>query len=126
AQAAGGVTPEQAHFIANLSHGDLRLATTLASEVARESLTVAEIANSGAIVGLVERLVKPENRQMVKALSLLRRVGWDGELQEEGKAVCAFIGIPWEAARTMVGELVTSGVVGRQGRYRYVRSDIMA
>ena len=84
------------------------------------------MANSSSIVNLMERLVPQGSRQMLKALSLLRRVGWDGEFEAEGKAVCAFVGVPWEAARTIVGELVTAGIVGRQGRFRYVRSDIMA
>lgn len=122
------IGPEQARWIARVSRGYVKLATALAQEIAREGRqTVADLTASYNVAQIVERLI-PNERQRIamRGLALLTRVGWDGELASEGQSVAEFVGLGWNEMRADIDEVARSGLVSKQGRYRYVTPEIVA
>jgi hypothetical protein len=127
-QGAFALSPEQTSFVARIALGDLRLAMTVAPLVLDGQVSLFELTSEFNVRTLLERLIPPDegSRKVVRALSLMTRVGWSDEVEEEGRALMAFFEIPYGEARDIVGKLVARGVVARNGRYRYIRSEMMA
>ncbi len=59
-------------------------------------------------------------------LSLLARVGWEEDLQEEAKTIAKFVELPFGKLQSAVRLLRKHGVVVPRGRYLYVSPDLLA
>jgi len=117
----------QARTVARFCRGYVKLAILVADEVSREaSPKIVNAIASAKVSEILERLFTPEHRKVLMAMSLLKRVGWDGEVAAEGAAVCTFIGIDRNDARIAVSALERRGVITPQQRYRYVTPEALA
>jgi hypothetical protein len=73
------------------------------------------------IIGRGESTFNPhEVRKTLTAISLFKRLGWDDEVNIQGKSVCELHGIDWMYARRIVEEQERRKLVAKRGRYRYV------
>jgi hypothetical protein len=123
------IYPEAAKFVSRLSSGYVKFAVKLAEALVRNP----EIAGAHALAGdweisnILESMIPDaESRAGMKAISLLKRVGWDEGLAEEGKTVAEFVGMDWRRLQDVAERMFNQGVVAKQGRYRYVTPHILA
>ena len=125
--AASPLSPEQIRWVARVSHGYVKLATVLAIQVAKGSTSVTRLTSTQDVLGILEKLLPNERHQRaMRGLALLTRVGWDGEVDAEGRIIAEFIGMSWQEMRDVIAEVVDLGLVSKQGRYRYVSPEILA
>ncbi|MCK4389108.1 MAG: hypothetical protein KAV83_02565 [Desulfobacterales bacterium] len=120
---------EAARFVARLSSGYVKLAVRLAEALARnpQIADARTLAGDYEIAPFLEAMIPGrELRNGMRAVSLLRRIGWERELAQEGKAVSDFMGIKWGRLQDIVEEMFRQGLVAKQGRYRYVTPHILA
>jgi hypothetical protein len=114
---------------ADNSGGSVRLALTFAERMRHMGETeLANITTRSDMVDIL-RLTVPEGIPFVVAslLALLRRVGWEADLAQDGDALMAFAGdISPQAFRDAVAHLTATGQVARQGRYRLVTPNPLA
>lgn len=61
-----------------------------------------------------------KTKQVLSALSLFERLGWDDEVCGQGQAVCTVLGIDWQEAKHLVAEQINRGLVRKLGRFRAV------
>ena len=121
------LTEEQARWIAHVSKGYVKLATLLAASVADSKTTIRELTSVDEIRRVLDALLPDEHvRKAMRALSLLERVGWEGDLAVEGQALAAYMAIPWGEMQDAIKRAEREGLVSPQGRYRYVTPDILA
>jgi hypothetical protein len=116
-------------LVADNSGGSVRLALTFADRMMRMGETeLANITTRSDMVDILKVTV-PEGVPFVVAslLALLRRVGWEADLAQDGDALMAFAGdISPQAFRDAVAHLTATGLVARQGRYRLVTPNPLA
>ena len=113
---------EQLLWIVETTRGFVKLARGIA-EVARRSPLNLKIRD---VSGLLSALLSEENQVALTAAALCTYVGWDGEVESEGRALSQHMGIEWRRCRRIIERLESSGYVGRAGRYRYVTPEILA
>ena len=65
-------------------------------------------------------------RKAMQAMSLLSRVGIEGDVRPQGEALCEFIGISWQAFRDGVAKGVELGLIAKRGRHYHVAPDLLA
>lgn len=123
--------PDAAYdFAVHFASGFVKLAVSLA-EAMRDHPERASwhgLAQVGKIKDVIDKFLIDDrtDRQVMRALALLSRVGWDGDVEDEGRIVIAFLGLDWHDARERVQELTQRGLVAKQGRYRYVTPHLLA
>lgn len=67
------------------------------------------------------------DQRAMRAVALLRRVGWHGDLAQEGQIVCEFLGLDWNDTQDRIQQIEDErGLIARQGRYRYVTPHLLA
>ena len=122
------LTNDQIAWIARLTAGYVRLAVACSEAFMRKpDIDVIQLAQAPE-VRQVLRVLLPENteRKVMQALSLLRRVGVEEDVAQEGKTLAGFVGVDWHDFRSIAEEMYRRGLVGKKGRYRYVTPDLLA
>jgi hypothetical protein len=89
-------------------------------------LSPLQLADAPTIRQFLHRFVPPETLKGLQVLSLLARVGWEENLQEEAKTIAKFVGLPFSKLQSAVALLRRQGVVVPRGRYLYVSPDLLA
>ncbi len=119
------LTPRQMLWIADLVDGYVRLAHELAKRVAEAGLGAHLVGMQ--LSDIVGKLIPKSHLNVMKALSLQTAVGWEKDLADEGKALCAHMGLDnWADARRQVAEMEEIGYVNDAGRMRYVTPELLA
>ncbi len=128
-QAVPTIQPELLSFVVNAAGGYVKLATALADSIVRNPGIVGAAQLSGIpdVSIILESLVPDDNeRKAMKALSLLRRVGLDGEVDNEGKTLAHFFRLDFLEMKRIANNLIQRGLVVKRGRYRYVTPHLLA
>jgi len=116
-------------YIARLSSGYVKLAFLIAEALERhpEIVSTGDLLCTLEIRKLLREMVPDEKmRKVMQGLALLTRVGWEEDVNVEGKAVMDFMHLEWGSAQSLVGRLVRKGLVAKSGRYRYVTPHLLA
>lgn len=115
-----GVDQTARRVLTSSASGNVRWALLLAQTYESKSLAnrVAMLSATGVVEML--RMTVPEGIPFLaaQAMALLRRVGTQGAVEEEARAVAEFIGVSTEAFNSALLQLENGGFVERQGRYR--------
>ncbi len=122
------IPPEAINFIINVSSGYVKLATELTKSYLKNPALVSakDMAREYNVQKILENLIPEENkRKGMKAISLLTRVGWEGDLAPEGQALASFMNIEWGELQDIIEEMRKTGLVVKQGRYRYVTPHLL-
>ena len=121
---------ETASFVVTVASGFVKLAVALAAAVQRrpDLVSAHTLALDHDVHKVIRQfLVRDEaDRRAMRAVALMTRVGWDDEMEQEGRTVTAFVGLDWPDARSRVARLVNDGLIAKQGRYRYVTPHLLA
>jgi len=120
---------EMVSFVVKASSGYVKLATALAEALAHNPglIGAAQLTGIPEVRVILETLVPAAtDRRAMEALSLLRRVGMDGEVAAEGQTVADFIGIDFRELKRVAEQMRQSGLVVKRGRYRYVTPHLLA
>jgi len=127
-----GINPdipkEAINFIVNVSSGYVKLATALTKAYMRDPkpVSASDMAREYDVQRILERLIPEENkRKGMKVLALLSRIGWEGEIASEGQVVANFMNLDWKELQDITEEMRKSGLVVKQGRYRYVTPHLL-
>lgn len=129
AKVSPSLPDEAIRFVVRMASGYVKLATALGSALVRKPglVSAADLARSYDVQLVLSALLPDGNlRKGMKAAALLRRVGWEGEVAQEGQIVASFMGIGWTELQDSVGQVVREDLVAKQGRYRYVTPHILA
>jgi len=117
-------------FVIRAASGFVKIAVTLAAELAKSGgpRSIPELARTREVEYVLRQMLPDDaDRRAMQAVALLRRVGWEGEVDAEGKAVSAFLGLDWHDTRFRVMRVEQElGLVARQGRYLYVTPHLLA
>lgn len=116
-------------YVARLSSGYVKLAFLMAEALERhpEIVTTGDLVRTLEIKELLQEIVPDERtRKVMQGLALLSRVGWEEEVNVEGKALMEFMHLEWGEAQSLVGGLVRKGLIARSGRYRYITPHLLA
>jgi hypothetical protein len=84
------------------------------------------LAGAPTIREFVHKFVPTETLKGLQVLSLLARVGWEEDLEEEARAIAKFVSLPFAKLQSAVSLLRKHGVVVPRGRYLYVSPDLLA
>lgn len=86
AAAATTLSPEQVHWVARVARGYVKLATTLALQVANGMTTVRDLASTYDVSLILHQLLPDAHmRNAMEGLALLTRVGWEGMLKRRAE-----------------------------------------
>lgn len=120
---------ETVSFVVNVSGGYVKLATALADSIVRNPGIVGAARLSGMpdVSIILESLVPDDKeRKVMEVLSLLRRVGLDGDVAIEGQTLARFMGIDFVDLKRISSQMIQRGLVVKRGRYRYVTPHLLA
>lgn len=123
-----GLSSEARRLVAGHVGGNVRYAAVLADRVLNsDGETVAELIKSGDLSELLA-LEVPDGDGFFfsQALALPERFGFEGGLEDELKAIAAFVGTSDDRLRVVVQELEERGLIEAHGRYRAVAPDPLA
>lgn len=122
------LTYNQTAWITRLTAGYVRLAVACAEAVAKKpDIDVAQLTLTPDVRHVLQLLVPvPRERKVMQGLSLLTRVGIEGDVAQEGKALAEFVSVDWHDFCTVTEEMHRRGLVGKKGRNRYVTPDLLA
>jgi hypothetical protein len=123
-----GLPQERARWIARKTRGYVKLAVLVARAVSRGTTSIDDMRSDFEVAALVQNVLSSNERQRdaLRGIALLARVGYDGEVAAEGEAVAAFLGIGWNDFRNALGNARTEGIVVQRGRYLYVSPELLA
>jgi|CXWL01.1.fsa_nt_gi hypothetical protein len=126
--AAPSLTDSQTTWVAEKTRGYVKLAVPVALSIAKGATNIAEMSTERNVQEVILRLVvaKDDERHALRGLALLTRVGWQGDVEVEGRAVADFVGVPWNRMQMMVADMQRDGMVVAKGRYRYVSPELLA
>jgi len=122
------IPQEAVNFIVRVSSGYVKLATELTKAYLKNPslMSATYMARADDVQKILENLIPDENkRKGMKAVSLLARVGWEGELDSEGRALAKFMNLNWGELQDIIEEMRKTGLVVKQGRYRYVTPHLL-
>jgi hypothetical protein len=113
---------------------DRRLAVALAGGFLRIAIDICQRGWAAGMGSAKPKLadyyasrVDEADRPVLEALSLVTRVGWTGEVDQEWADLCALCGIPAEDGLDRARRLKeVPGFVGMGGRYLYVTPEAIA
>jgi hypothetical protein len=129
-----GLDESQRRAIAARCGGSPKLVQVIAMSIAEQADQIrswTEIESHLNVVEYLEQRVfrtdenNPETHTM-RVLCLFSRLGWERELESEGRTVCEFFGLSWNDARLAAQALMRRGIVSRRGRYLYPTPDVLA
>ncbi|GIV04297.1 MAG: hypothetical protein KatS3mg015_3127 [Fimbriimonadales bacterium] len=122
-----GLPHEQVDWVVRCARGYVRLALLVAEALELDpSLDVKRLPQMPVLRDFLQALVpKEEERQALRAIALLSRVGIDGNVAGEGKVVAEFVGLEWPEFRQRLEDLRRRRLVQKRGPYRYVTPDLV-
>ncbi len=126
---ASGMPNEMVSLVVRASGGYVKLATAMAESLARKPglIGASQLTGIPDVRIILESLVPdPADRRAMEALSLLRHVGLDGDVAEEGRVVANFIGLDITELKRVAERMRQNGLVVKRGRYRYVSPHLLA
>ena len=121
--------PEAVAWVVRMASGYVKLATALASALVRspELAGASDLVQSHDVQRVLQTLLPDKHdRRSMQALALLSRVGWEGEVADEGKAIAEFLGLPWRELQEVAERMRKQGLIIKRGRYRYVTPHMLA
>lgn len=121
--------PEILSFVVKASGGYVKLATALAESIVRNPsiLGAAQLSGIPDVSIILESLIPDlQDRKVMEALSLLRRVGLEGDVASEGETLARFMGIDFRDMKRITEQMIRKGIVVKRGRYRYVTPHLLA
>lgn len=116
------------NFITNVSSGYVKIATTLADDYMMNPRPVSatDMARKYNFPYILRAIITDGNKlKCMKAIALLSRVGWEGELDYEGKVLANFVNLEWGELQDIIEGMRKLGLVAKQGRYRYVTPHLL-
>jgi hypothetical protein len=125
AKAMGAPTEELSQRVAEQSGGYPRLVRLLL-DVAQSDPSVLEIDRHGALVAALERLLGPDATEEVRALALLRQLGWEGEAQAERRALVEALGLSEPRLTRVAHVLIKKEILRQAAEYRYLTPSLLA
>ena len=131
AQHAGSALPEPMRlYLARLSSGYPKLIVELCRAAAQNpDLALSSLSlRQDTTVRAALRFLAPDDkdRQVLRSMALLTRVGVKDEVADEGKALASFIGMSVDEWSVVVHRLEERGLLTAQGRYRQVSPNLLA
>ncbi len=122
------IHPEAQDLIVRVSGGYVKLAAALALATATRptSQSLVGLTRDRAVQVLLAQLLSDKERDGMRALAMLNRVGWEKEVAAEGKAIATFFRLDWGDLQDLAKRMVDRGLVATRGRYRYVTPHILA
>jgi hypothetical protein len=110
-----------------LSGGYVKLAIFVVQLLVENGVQPAIVlAREFTIQSFLKKFVPGEMLLSLQALSVLARIGWEGELQKEAETVAKFVDLPFSKLQQETKKLRDRGVVVPRGRYLYVSPDLLA
>jgi hypothetical protein len=111
-----------------LAGGMPKLAVFIADTlIKKQGLRLNELVEVDTVQSFLKRFVDKDTFDTLKGLSLLAKVGWDGELEVEAKAIAEKgLLLPFHQMQRSVKRLKDQGVVLSRGKYLYVSPDLLA
>jgi hypothetical protein len=117
---------EHLDFVVRFAEGSIKLAMialrTLEADPDVQGLE--SLLRQHDVRGFLDRLlgsIQEEDRRALEAVALLSRVGWDDEVEDQGKALIEALGLNWSDVRHRIRRIdEQAGLVPQAGRYRYV------
>jgi hypothetical protein len=119
---------EIADMAVRLSGGMPKLAVFIVDTLVKyKNLPLTDLINVHSVRSFLDRFVEPETYKSLKGLSLLSKVGWEGDLEIEARTIAVkALEQPFKDLRAAVVRLRYQGVVLPRGRYLYVSPDLLA
>lgn len=119
---------EQIDWIERVTAGYVKLAVACGETIVRNpSFDVTKLANSPGIREFLKDLLPDDKvRTGMQSLSLLTQVGFEGEVEAEGRVLAGFSGLSWDEFKDVAERMYQKGLVGKKGRFRYVTPDLLA
>ena len=117
--------PEHVDYVTRLADGYVRLARLIAQVVDTDrEATVPDVLYREEIRQLLDRMLGDGDRRALHVVAILSHVGWYRDLQEEGAAIAAYMGLDWNQVRYEVNEFhLRMRIAPYGGRYRYISPD---
>ncbi len=107
-------------FVAHLADGYIRLALLIGECVVKEPrVTTRQLINNPDLRPIVNSLVSVEEREALHVLAALEYVGWDDEVEDEGRTITEHLGLSWQRVRFTVQSRIHD-IVQKRARYRYL------
>jgi len=122
------LSPEHVRWIASRTRGFVKLAVVVAEAIAERRATIQEMVGVPEIRDVVRRILlpSPDGQRALSGVALLTRVGWQGEVAAEGRAIAEFIGLDWNLVQTELRPAILQGILVVKGRYWYVSPELLA
>jgi len=119
---------EQRAWIVRVAGGYPRLGVACAEVLSRrQDIDITRLTRAAEIHEILDIfLPDPKVKRIMQALSLLTRVGFEGEVIDEAKLLANFVEVQWSEFCDVVNQMHRQGLVGKKGRYRYVTPGLLA
>lgn len=119
--------PDQAQrFVVRVADGYVRFARLAAEALLKEPdidvrALLAPSTDAGLLLKRLLARVDDASRRALHVVAVLDRIGWDNELEGEGKAVAEHLGLEWPEVRLKVKLAHEAGFIAPMaGRLRYI------
>jgi hypothetical protein len=122
------IQKEAINTITHLSEGYVKLVKAITETFRRnpDLIRTSDLAYEDNVNKILRALIPSDKLDGMKAISLLTKVGWEGDISTEGKKLAKFMNINWGILQDIAEEMYSSGLISKQGRYRYVTPYILA
>jgi hypothetical protein len=121
---------EAVSFIEKFSSGYVKLATSLAEAILRniDIASALYLSKSYEVKQILDRFLVPDptNRKVLQGMALLTRLGFEGDIENEGREVMKFLNVDWQDALRVTQSYINEGLIIKRGRYRYITPHLLA
>lgn len=115
---------EHVEFVAGFAGGYVKLARLAARAVKlKPDISIQDLLQDRNVVRLMDDLLqaKIEDRRALHVVAALASVGWEGDRQDEGRAIANHLGLDWDTVRARVHDFDRRlGIAPRAGDLRYI------
>lgn len=117
-------------FVIRFASGFVKLAVVLAKTISSrpELASSTDLSSIYEVKEILDKFLVPDvtERKVMQGIALLTTLGWDGDLESEGKTVMEFLEVQWQIAKNIVNRYFNEGLIVKKGRYRYVTPHLLA
>lgn len=127
-QTAPGLNHEARGYVVDVSEGYVNLAIQIARALQElpRPYTV-DLVRQGGVRGVLDRLMpRVDLRRPMQALSMMRRVGFEGEVRAELEVMCNTFDLSSMEIEHAAATMKRKGLVRKAGRFRRVTPKILA
>ena len=122
-----GLPSERIAWLVQAAEGYVRLGLLMAKALVQNpDLVTSQILQNADVRDLLIRMFPEQERRVLNVVAALDRVGWEGEVEDEGRTIAEHLGLNWMDTQTRIGDLARRHVVQKAGRYRYISPDALA